>query len=384
MPHRLLTAVTAGVCLVLSWTCHAVEGTLSQAEAETRLRQLTEQIGALKNELERARGTLSTEQRALEAADLRIQASLLALRQLASKRQEHGRELARLKAEQQDYLQSINERREILARQILTAYRLGRESRLKLVLNQDSPAELSKTLAYYDFFSRSQAKQITELRKVLLTLDEMQASISVELSALEAVEKENRQILDEVTAQREQRQVAIEALSKQIGTDEKRLTELQRNRRDLEVLLDKLSDVLADIPADLGKHLGPAELKGKLPMPVLGRVRHAYGQPRTAGLRWQGWLISTGAGSEVRAVAYGRVAFSDWLRGYGLLMIIDHGDGFMTLYDNNESLLFEVGDWVEPNSIISTVGDSQLNGTGLYFEIRRHGKAMDPAVWLKR
>ena len=119
-------------------------------------------------------------------------------------------------------------------------------------------------------------------------------------------------------------------------------------------------------------------------MPVKGRVKHAYGQPRTAGLRWQGWLINAGIGSEVKTIARGRVAYSDWLRGYGLLMIIDHGDGYLSLYANNESLLREVGDWVEPGSKISTVGTSPLNGNGLYFEIRKDGKVLDPAVWLKR
>ncbi|MCW8925087.1 MAG: peptidoglycan DD-metalloendopeptidase family protein [Xanthomonadales bacterium] len=384
MLYRLLIAATAAASLALSYTCAADDGNLSQTDAESRLRQLTQQIGELKKDLEQARGTLSQEQRELEAADLRIQASMLALRQLELKRQEHSRELAKLEDEQQEYLQSIDERRAILARQILTAYRLGRESRLKLVLNQDSPAELSRTLAYYDYFSRSQAEQISELRKVLLTLDEMQASISAELLALDEVQTQHQQVLDQMTMQREQRQAVIDELSRQIGTDEQRLAELQRNRRDLEVLLQRLSDVLADIPADLGQRLGPAQLKGKLPMPVDGRVRYSYGQARTTGLHWQGWLIGAGAGSEVRAVAYGRVAFSDWLRGYGLLMIIDHGDGFMTLYGNNESLLFEVGDWVEPGSVISTVGAGPLSGTGLYFEIRRNGKALDPAVWLNR
>jgi septal ring factor EnvC (AmiA/AmiB activator) len=101
-------------------------------------------------------------------------------------------------------------------------------------------------------------------------------------------------------------------------------------------------------------------------------------------LRWQGWLIDAKPGIEVKSIAYGRVAYSDWLRGYGLLMIIDHGDGFMSLYANNESLLREVGDWVEPGTDISTVGTGPVNGDGLYFEIRKDGKAMDPAVWLKR
>jgi len=370
--------------LTLGWMAGQAENGLTQAEAESRLKQLKSEISSLKKELNRSRSTLSDEQKALKAADLDIQTNALELRKLESTRQEHDRELSGLHTERQNYLRSIDKRRDVLAAQIMTAYRLGRESRLKLVLNQDSPALLSRTLAYYDYFSRSQASQIKELKQVLNTLDEMQVKINVELSALDEVQKSQQAVLDDMTSQRNERQAIIESLSSQIDTDEKHLAELQDNQRDLEVLLEKLINVLADIPADLGKRLGPRDLKGKMPIPVKGRVKHAYGQPRTAGLRWQGWMIGAANGSEVKAIAYGRVAYSDWLRGYGLLLIIDHGDGFMSLYANNESLLHEVGDWVEPGTGISTVGTSPLNGNGLYFEIRKNGKAMDPAVWLKR
>jgi septal ring factor EnvC (AmiA/AmiB activator) len=370
--------------LTLGWMAGQAENSLTQAEAESRLKQLKSEISSLKKELNRSRSTLSGEQKALKAADLDIQTNALELRKLESTRQEHDRELSGLHTERKNYLRSIDKRREVLATQIMTAYRLGRESRLKLVLNQDSPALLSRTLAYYDYFSRSQASQINELKQVLNTLDEMQVKINVELSALDEVQKIQQAVLNDITSQRNERQAIIESLSSQIDTDEKHLAELQDNRKDLESLLEKLINVLADIPADLGKRLGPKDLKGKMPIPVKGRVKHAYGQPRTAGLRWQGWMIGAANGSEVKAIAYGRVAYSDWLRGYGLLLIIDHGDGFMSLYANNESLLHEVGDWVEPGAGISTVGTSPLNGNGLYFEIRKNGKAMDPAVWLKR
>ena len=363
--------------------CPADEG-LTKAEAESRLKQLKSEIISLQKNLERTRTTLSNEQKALRTIDLEIQASALELRQLESTRQVHEDELSVLHSERQDYLDSLEKRRDILAAQIMAAYRLGRESRLKLVLNQDSPALLSRTLAYYDYFSRSQSAQINELRQVLNTLDQMQAKINLELSAIDAVQKNQQALLDDMTDQRNQRQEVVEGLSSRINTEESRLAELQRDRRDLEDLLEKLSNVLADIPADLGRRNGLLDMKGKMPIPVKGRVKHAYGQPRTAGLHWQGWLINANIGTEVKSIAYGRVAYSDWLRGYGLLMIIEHGDGFMSLYANNESLLREVGDWVEPGSNISTVGTSPLNGNGLYFEIRKDGKAMDPAVWLKR
>jgi septal ring factor EnvC (AmiA/AmiB activator) len=381
---RRVTIFAITAWLILGWMVCQADSSLTKQEAESRLKTLKAEISALQKELDRTRTTRSDEQKALKAADLKIQKSALELRALDSTRQVHERELSDLHTERQNYLDSLEKSREILASQIMAAYRLGRESRLKLVLNQDSPALLSRALAYYDYFSRSQAVQINELKQVLKTLDEMQAKINTELSALDDVQESQQAVLNEMTEQRNQRQTVIDTLSSQIGSEETRLTELQRDQQDLEALLEKLSDALADIPTDLGQQHGLVGLKGRLPIPVKGRVKQAYGQPRTAGLRWQGWLIRADVGNEVKTVAYGRVAYSDWLRGYGLLMIIDHGDGFLSLYANNESLLREVGDWVEPGSKISTVGSSPLNGDGLYFEIRKNGKAMDPAVWIKR
>lgn len=370
--------------LAVGWMTVSADNSLTRSEAESQLKQLHSEIIQLQGTLEDARTTLSAEQMAVKKADLEIQANSMELRKLQETRKAHESQFADLQLERNNYLESLEGRRKLLAEQILAAYRLGRESRLKLVLNQDSPAHLSRTLAYYDYIGRAQTDSINELRQVLVTLDSMQAKINIELTALDEVQTKQQGVLDDLTKQREGRQGLIDTLASQINTDESRLDELQANRRDLEALLERLSDVLADIPADLGKRLGPAELKGKLPMPVKGRVKHAYGKPRSAGLRWHGWLIGANSGSEVSAIAYGRVAYADWLRGYGLLIIIDHGDGFLSLYANNESLLFDVGDWVEPGSNISTVGSSALNGNGLYFEIRKDGKALDPAVWLKR
>lgn len=384
MPSRRLLLICLAVWLAVAAVTCLAGGQPTKSEAESRLKQLKSEISALQEALGQSRTSLSSEQKAHRAADLEIQASTLELRELETTRKQHEDELVTLQAERGDYLDSLEKRRVMLSAQIMAAYRLGRESRLKLVLNQDSPALLSRTLAYYDYFSRSQAAQINELRQVLQTLDEMQLKIDVELSALDEVQKGKQAVLDEMTEQRNRRQQVIDALSRRIDTDETRLAELQRDRQDLEALLEKLSNALADIPTNLGQQHDLNGLKGKMPLPVKGRVKHAFGQPRTGGLHWQGWLIDAKPGSEVRSIAYGRVAYSDWLRGYGLLMIIDHGDGYMSLYANNESLFREVGDWVEPGSEISTVGTSPVSGDGLYFEIRKDGKAMDPAVWLKR
>jgi septal ring factor EnvC (AmiA/AmiB activator) len=255
---------------------------------------------------------------------------------------------------------------------------------LKLLLNQDDPALLTRLMAYYDRFSTAQADAITELRTALQRLDEIRLATDQELVALDAVKAEHQATDQRLAVQREERQQLVSALDKQIGSDDARLQELQRDRADLETLLERLSDALADIPSDLGAGEHPTARRGQLPMPVSGRVLHAFGQTRTAGLAWQGWLVEAPRGAEIRAVAYGRVAYADWLRGYGLLLIIDHGEGFMSLYGNNESLLFEVGQWVQAGSVIATVGAYPETGPGLYFELRHGGRAVDPAAWVKR
>ena len=182
--------------LVLGWVACPADNSLTKKEAEARLKTLKTEIGGLLKDLARDRTTLSVEQEALKAADLEIQKNALQLQQLESTRQIHERELSGLNKERNNYLDSLDQRREILAKQIMAAYRLGRESRLKLVLNQDSPALLSRTLAYYDYFSRSQVEQISELRQVLKTLDLMQAKINVELLALDEVQKNQQAVID--------------------------------------------------------------------------------------------------------------------------------------------------------------------------------------------
>jgi len=357
---------------------------MDREEAESRLQRVQVEIKQLRNHLEQSRTNHKSEQTRLRKLDLRIQEVNLEYRELGRQRQSHMTELAGLEGQRDEYLSSLEQRHDQLAEQIRASYRLGRQSRLQLVLNQDSPAQLGRLLAYYDYINRAQADRISGLREALKTLDSMQQSIDAELLRLEVVQKEQHSVLEQLDHQREDRQVLLAELASQISGEELQLEELQRNQQDLETLISRLVDVLADIPADLGQHLGVASRMGRLPMPVEGPVKHAFGQSRAGGLRWQGWLIGVAAGEDVIAVAYGRVAFADWLRGYGLLLIIDHGEGFMSLYGHNESLLHEAGDWVEPGEVISVVGTGASNNQGLYFELRKDGKAIDPAVWLAR
>ena len=330
--------------------------------------------------LVKSRTHLADEQQALKALDLEIQANALDLRDLRKRRDAHQAELAGLQARRVDFLAKLAQDRAQLGAQVRAAWRLGRESRIKVILNQDSPARFDRTLAYYDYFSHAQAARLNSLKSELAGLDEIAAGMEKQLAALDRVEAGLVDAENRLAARRSERLALLAKLSASVDSDEARLQELLRDRADLEKLLESLRDALADIPPDLGAGMHPDQQRGHLPMPVRGRVLSAFGQSRGAGLHWQGWLIEAPAGTEVHAIAYGRVAYADWLRGYGLLLIIDHGEGFMSLYGRNESLLFDVGDWVQPGEVIATSG----GGEGEYFELRNRGKAVDPAGWISR
>ena len=358
----------------------AQDPTPEREAAERQLAELKAEIESLRAELDAARGEHRDAQQRLRETELEVQAETLKLREIRAEVAAHQAELERMDQERETYLASLAERRDELSAQVLAAYRLGRQSRLKMLLNQDDPSELSRMMAYYEYVSRAQLERIAGLREALATLERMQADIDAELRALAEVQTRQEATLEALGERREQRAEALAALEGEIGAGESRLAELERNRRDLEALIERLADALADIPADLGEAARLAPRKGQLPMPVPGRLVAAYGQPRAAGLDWQGWLIRAEPGTDVQAVARGRVAYADWLRGYGLLMIIDHGDGYMTLYGHNESLLNSVGDWVEAGQPVATASGDP----GLYFELRKDGQAQDPAAWLSR
>lgn len=388
---RLLLLYTHAVWMVYS-LCSITElqaqsdpaASPRQQEVEQQLHQLKKDIQALQHNLSTARSDHQAGQQQLRQMDLSIQQSSQAIRALEKQLTEQTTELGRLEDERQHQLQQLQLDQQQLAEQVSDTYRLTRQSRLKLVFNQDSATELSRMLAYYEHINRAQSRKIEQLRITLSSLDAIYQRIELQLQAINSARQSQQQELQLKEQQRILRQTVMADLQQQIGSGEAQLQEFEQNRHDLEKLLEKLSDVLADIPSNLGQHVSVSAQKGRLEAPVKARVRKAFGQQRGGGMYWQGWVFDALPGSDVASVAYGRVAFADWLRGYGLMIIIDHGEGFMSLYGYNESLLGEVGDWVESGSVVATVGSNSAGEQGLYFELRKDGKALDPAAWLKR
>jgi septal ring factor EnvC (AmiA/AmiB activator) len=349
-----------------------------------RLTELRQRIGEISESLVQRREQRDREQAELAAAEKAMGRIERAMRQTREQLDATRAGLAALDRRAEQLQSEIGERRDTLAEQLRLAYRTGLRSRLKALLNQEDPARISRVLALHGYLGRARARTIEALSLTLERLDAVRAEqqrLALELDRLAGRQADERAELDRAVARRAE---AVATLEARIRDESARLAELRSAAERLEQLLARLSSALADIPPDA--EIRPfVELRGSLPMPVEAPVRAAFADARSGNVDWEGWLIGSEIGSEVRAVAYGRVAYADWLRGYGMLLIVDHGDGYMTLYGQNRSLLAEVGDWVEPGQVVALAGDSGGFGRpGLYFQIRHEGRPVDPAGWVDR
>jgi septal ring factor EnvC (AmiA/AmiB activator) len=190
---------------------------------------------------------------------------------------------------------------------------------------------------------------------------------------------------DALETSRRERGELLADLNRDIHNTKQRLSQLKEDEQSLQELVKRLRRALAEIPSPRGPGKSFAQLKGRLRLPAEGAIAARFGMPRQVGqLKWQGILIDAPDGADVNAVAAGRVVFADWLRGFGLLLIIDHGDGYMSLYGYNQGLHKNVGDSVKAGELIATVGNSGSHSqSGLYFEIRHQGSPVDPLLWCK-
>jgi septal ring factor EnvC (AmiA/AmiB activator) len=280
----------------------------------------------------------------------------------------------------------LHHQRTALAEQMRSAYALGSQQNLKIILNQQNLAELGRQQVYFNYFSQARQQEILQFMDAIKTQQGLEKDLKQSLAAQKTAfskRKHQRNILQEQRLKRNQLLVQLE---KKINNQEQTLSELQNSRTKIEDLLMSLGKLLADVPAAPGDGRPFAQQKGQLPWPVKGRFLSRYGQNKEqGGLKWNGVLIGAPYGTPVRAISHGRVAFADWLQGFGFISIIDHGDGYMSLYGHNESLLKQPGDWVKAGEEIATTGDSGGQPvSGLYFEIRFNGKPINPKSWCSK
>jgi septal ring factor EnvC (AmiA/AmiB activator) len=352
------------------------------AEAEAQLSEVRERIGKLEKQIQKQVSERGAAEQALRKAERGESEVRRKLDEIGKALKAARERLAALEIEigsiRADLLRRVDE----LAQQVRTVYMTGREDWLRSVLSQQDPAEIGRQLVYHSYVAKHRTALIDGVRADLDRLAEAEATLRDEGERLEETQVAERERLAELSSLRESRKLALARINDGIASRNDQVDRLRGEAEDLEVLLAELTRALANLP--IKGSVPFADRKGQMPLPTDGRLIRKFGQSRADGrLRWDGILVGAAAGAEVRAVHYGRVVYADWLPGMGLLIVLEHGDGYLSLYGHNQDILADVGEWVDPGTVIGHVGDSGGQAsTGLYFEIRKNGEPQNPSRWL--
>jgi septal ring factor EnvC (AmiA/AmiB activator) len=389
-----------------------------KADAQQQLEAARSDVAELKKLLDKLQQEKSGVQKDLKKTESEMGQLEKQVKGLQNDLKKSEEEIQRLDTEKKKLEGARLEQQRLIGIQARAAYQSGRQEYVKLLLNQQNPEKFSRTLTYYDYLSEARMEQLATFNETLRQL----ANVELDIANQQAQLLEQKSALDgrreQLAEVRKERQLALATLSKEFSARDKKLKARQQEQAQFTRVLKTIEETLArqareaeaarqrallaereqprstGSPASSGPLVsagasvgGPfGKARGKLPWPVDGRLVARYGTPRggDARTKWDGVLIGASAGSQVRAVHGGRVVFADWLRGSGLLVILDHGNGYLSLYGHNQSLLKDAGEVVKAGEPIATVGNSGGQETpALYFAIRQQGRPSDPAQWCR-
>jgi septal ring factor EnvC (AmiA/AmiB activator) len=272
------------------------------------------------------------------------------------------------------------EQERLLGQQLRSAYTTGHHDYLKLLLNQDQSEKIQRSLSYYQYLNQARIKEIEQFQQTLANLLAVTAQHQDEIENLKELEQTQVKQKKSLASTKSKRSKTLQSLNKKLLSSNEQLAKLNAEESNLNYALQKL-EALIQAEFDL---MGLSKLKRKLAWPVKGKVRHRFGTKKTGYLRWKGVFMTAPIGRPVETIHNGTILFSDWLKGYGLLTVIDHGNGYMSLYAHNQTLLKSVGERVETGETIALVGQSGgQEQPGVYFEIRHQGKAVNPKLWCR-
>lgn len=302
------------------------------------------------------------------------------LNRIQQDRATNTKQIADLKAEQIDLNREKDANKKLLAGQISSMYVTGDHDYSKLLLNQEHPAKLERILGYYDYLNRARAQNLDRIENILFRLKEIDQELTKSLQELSELEQQQLKKREQLTRHQKERRVTIAQIQQKLRSESQQLEQLKQNEQEL-------TEALARIESMVTKAIelvGLSHLKGKLGWPVKGKLSNKFGRKRRGSLRWKGVVINSSSGTPVQTVHQGLVLFADWLKGFGWVIVVDHGDGYMSLYGHNQTLLKNVGEKVEAGEPIALVGRSggQVK-SGLYFELRHQGVAINPSKWCK-
>lgn len=356
--------------------------TANNEKTQRELNALNEKIGSLKKSISKQQNDRSSTAKALRSIEKDIGTLAAKLHHTSAKRDQQQRKLAELEARQQQLRKQQLSQKALIAEHVRNAYTLGKESQLKMLLNQEQPEKLSRTLTYFDYFNRARSEELSKYRDTLSELDTLKPAIEAEAQALAETSSELQRQQQALLQQKQQRANALAGIDREIVNKTSSLNTLDKERKSLENVLQAVEREITNIAIPASYKPFNA-MRGKMPWPVRGKLLNRYGSSRQgSAVTWQGIQIAGNEGDSVISIHNGRVVFADWLRGAGLLIIVDHGGGYLSLYAHNQSLLRSEGDWVKGGEAVATVGNSGgQRQAGLYFEIRYKGRPTDPRSW---
>lgn len=394
-----------------SW-CYAEKKSEQPKQA---LSELQQQLEALKKELDQAQEEHKDAADALKESEVAISGADKKLYEISKQQVDNKKELAKLDAESKSTNQALSQEQKLLSGQLYQQYIHGQQSYVQMILQSERPSEVARDLHYFSYVAKARADLINKMQNNLnkiKRLNELTASKLQEITDLKQKQLNEKRILE---AQKKEKSKVVNSLSQQIAEQRGQIKKLSRDEKRLSQLVSRLARIIPkskpvskpvpnkpsvstvvkntpstnvavnneNLPSDNFSGANFAALKGKLRLPVRGAVSNRFGSARQdSGVSWKGLFIKASEGAEVKAVATGRVVFADWLRGFGNLIIIDHGDGYMSLYGNNQSVLKQAGEVVKGGDTIASVGNTGGNeSNGLYYELRNQSRPFDPMTW---
>ena len=381
MPPGILPLLLA-VTLLLP-----LSGNAKTDEEKTRaqLEQLQGDIKKISRQISSEKSRKNTLQDQLRKAEVTLGALQKDIAKTEKALGQSRAQLSELNARQRQLKKSRDEQRELIARELRAAYQTGQQGQLKVLLNQEDPNTLARAIAYYRYFYQARNKHIDKYREILVELEQLEPAILGVTQQLESSRNALKKEQQNLVQAKASRELAVSKLQTSIRNKGGKLKQMEQNQRELEELLEAIEQAVVNLKMP-ENYKAFSAAKGSMPWPISGRASHRFGKSRNEGkMRWQGVTIPAKEGTKVAAIHHGRVVYADWLRGSGLLIIIDHGEGYMSLYAHNQSLLRDVGEWVSAGASISTVGSTGgRDSSALYFEVRSKGKPTNPASWCRR
>ena len=411
-------SIVLAAILLASLSSASFAASKSERKPKEKLDSIHERIESLKKELNTTKEAHADAADALKKSEKAISESNRKLFELRQEQNKHSERLEVLQSQKSNLETTIEGQKRLLAQQLYQQYLHGRESYLQIILQEKDPSAAARQVQYFGYVSKARSQLIASTKSNLNQVAKLNEETSQALKEVVTLKGKQEAERKNLETQKTARGKVLQELAGKIQSQSKEIEKLKRDERNLSELVERLARAASEKQANqaktkpqeqasnkateeapnrpaqmLGRNetlpsssfggVSFGELRGKLNLPVRGEITNRFGSAREdTGVTWKGLFIKSAEGNEVKSIANGRVVFADWMRGFGNLMIIDHGDGYMSLYGNNQALLRKMGDTVKGGDTIASVGNSGGNSTsGLYYELRNRSKPFDPMSW---